>query len=202
MPSLPLIEGVMPIQLSLELAAIFGLLILVAHTLRRLGFRLNKLLQSIAALAIVYWYLRYRIYPPLPFSIFATYMVGASIAIWGWVSSNEEYWEEFRRPLIQIMDAQTGSFRAIRTLIMVLLPLLIGAWAYHKLLPPDPSANAPIELRTYNPAPPARITVYSPEDFRRCRESRDALPRFTVERKTKDYVAIYISRPGQVLDCD
>src|SRR5262245_48706662 len=115
MRSLPFIEGMMPIQLFLELVLIFGVLTLVAYWLRQHGYRLNKLFQAIAAFAIVYWYLRYRLYPPLPFSIFATYVVGTCLAIWGWVSSNEEYWEDFCRPLIMVMDGETPRTRAIRS---------------------------------------------------------------------------------------
>jgi hypothetical protein len=173
MHSLPLVYGFMPIQPFLELAVIFGVLTLGAFWLEQRGCRLNKLFQAIAAFAIVYWYLRSRLYPPLPFSIFATYLVGASVAIWGWVSSNEEYWEDFSRPLIAVMDRETARMRAIRTLLVVLLPLVVGSGIFYKLLPPDPSTVAPVELRTYNPAPPAEIIVYSPEDFRRCREIRD-----------------------------
>jgi hypothetical protein len=202
MRSLPLVEGLMPIQPFLELAAIFGLLTLGMYSLQRFGYRCNKLVQAIAAIAIVYWYLRYRIYPPLPFSIFATYMVGACVAIGGWVSSNEEYWEDFRRPLIQVMDANTRRTHVTRTVVLVFLPVLMAGWTYSVLVPPDPSTAAPVELRTYHPAPPASITVYSPEDFRHCRESRDGFPRFTVERMTKDYIAVYASAPGQVLECD
>lgn len=200
--SLPLFDGLMPIQPFVELAAVFGSLTLLVYRLHRLGYRFNKLFQSVAAVAIVYWYLRYRIYPPLPFSIFATYMAGACLAIWAWVSSNEEYWEDFRRPLIQVMDAHTKRTRVIRTVMLVLLPLVMAGWTYGVLVPPDPSTTAPVELRTYHPAPPAEIIVYSPEDFRRCRESRDGLRRFTAERMTKDYVAIYASTRDQVLDCD
>lgn len=173
MRSLPFVEGMMPIQLFLELAGIFGVLTLAVYWLQRFGYRLNKLFQAIATFAIVYGYLRYRLYPPLPFSIFATYLVGASVAIWGWVSSNEAYWKDFCRPLTAMIDGDTPGTRAILTAAVVALPLLVGIWIYSVLLPPDPSTTAPVELRTYNPAPPPEIIVYSPEDFRRCREVRN-----------------------------
>src|SRR5262245_32705882 len=173
MHSLPLVYGFMPIQPFLELAVIFGVLTLGAFWLEQRGYRLNKLFQAIGAFAIVYWYLRYRLYPPLPFSIFATYLVGACLAIWGWVSSNEEYWEDFRRPLIRVIDGDAPRMRVIRTMILIALPVLMACWTYGLLLPPDPSTTAPVELRTYNPAPPPEIIVYSPEDFQRCREFRN-----------------------------
>jgi hypothetical protein len=173
MYSLPFIDGFMPIQPFFELAVIFGVLTWLTYRVEQFGYRFNKLFQSIAAVATVYWYLRYRLYPPAPFTIVATYMVGACLAIWGWVSSNDEYWEDFRRPLIEVIDANTPHTRVIRNVMLVLLPMLVGGWTYSVLVPPDPSATAPVELRTYNPAPPAEIIVYSPEDFQRCRESRN-----------------------------
>ena len=73
---------------------------------------------------------------------------------------------DFCRPLIAMMDGETARMRAIRTVLVVLLPVLVGGGIFYELLPPDPSTTAPVELRTYNPAPPAQIIVYSPEDFR------------------------------------
>jgi hypothetical protein len=164
---LPLVEGMMPIQFFLELAIIFGVLTLGAYYAQKFGHRLNKLFQSVTAFAIVYWYLCYRLYPPLPFTIVATYLLGASIAIWGWVSSNEGYWEDFRRPFIHLMDGRTAVRRCVRAFILVLLPVLAASWTYHTLLPPDPSLNGPMDLRAYHPAPPGQIVVYPPEYFRR-----------------------------------
>lgn len=167
MHSLPLINGLMPIQPFLELAVIFGVLTLVAFWLEQRGYHLNKLFQATAAFAIVYWYLKFRLYPPLPSKTFVTCLTVASLGIWGWVSSNEIYWKDFCQPLITVMDGNTVRPRAIRRMVVILLPILAAIWTYNVLLPPDPSTTAPVELRAYHPAPPAEITVYSPEDFRR-----------------------------------
>jgi len=163
---LPLVDGLMPIQPFLELAAIFGVLTLGAFLLEQRGYRLNKLFQATAAFAIVYWYLKYRLYPPLPFKTFVTCLAVASLGIWGWVSSNETYWRDFCRPLFAMMDGNTRPTRTIRAMAVIVLPILIGLWFYTVLLPPDPSTNGPIDLRTYHPAPPSEITIYSPDDFR------------------------------------
>ena len=167
MHSLPLIDGFMPIQPFVELALLFSVLTLGAFCLEQHGYHLNKLFQAVIAFAIVYWYLKYRLYPPLPFTIFVTCLTVASLGIWGWVSSNDVYWREFCRPLIAVLDGNTVRVRVTRKMVVVVLPMLAAIWTYSVLLPPDPSANGPIELRTYNPAPPAEITVYSPDDFRR-----------------------------------
>ncbi len=164
---LPLVEGMMPVQFVVELAVLFAVLTLATYLLQRRGYRLNKLLQATTAFAVLFLYLRYRLYPPLPFSVLATYLVVSAFGIWGWVSSNEAYWEDFRRPIIAVVNGQTRALRAARAVVLVLLPLLVGAWAYSTMRPPDPGTNAPVDLRIYHPAPPATITVYSPEDFRR-----------------------------------
>ena len=52
MHSLPLVDGLMPIQPSLELAAIFGMLTLGVFWLEQRGYRLNKLFQAVSAFAI------------------------------------------------------------------------------------------------------------------------------------------------------
>lgn len=163
---LPLVDGLMPIQPFLELAAIFGVLTLGAFLLEQRGYRLNKLFQATAAFAIVYWYLKYRLYPPLPFKTFVTCLAVASLGIWGWVSSNETYWRDFCRPLFAMMDGNTRPTRTIRAMVVIVLPILIGLWVYTVLLLPDPSTNGPIDFRIYHPAPPSEITIYSPEDFR------------------------------------
>lgn len=173
---LPLVEGVMPIQPFVELAFIFGVLTLVAYWLEQRGYRLNKLFQAAAAFAIVYWYFKYRLYPPLPSKTFVTCMTVTALGIWGWVSSNEPYWADFCRPLIAMMDGNTFRTRAIRMTVAVVLPILAALSVYNGLLPLDPVANRPIEFRVYHPAPPAEMIVYSPQDFQTCREMRTGVP--------------------------
>ena len=97
--------------------------------------------------------------------MFITFLTVASLGIWGWVSSNETYWRDVCRPVIEVMDGNTARTRVIREMVVILIPILTAIWAYNVLLPPDPSTTAPIELRTYNPAPPRQIIVYSPEHF-------------------------------------
>ena len=167
MYSLPLVDGLIPIQPFLELAIIFGLLTLGARWLEQQGRPLNKLVQAAASFVIVYWYFKYRLYPPLPFKTLVTCLAVTALGIWGWVSSNDTYWKDFCRPLIAMMDGDTKPTYAIRTMMVIVVPILIGLWVYTVLLPPDPSMNGPIEFRAYHPGPPAEITVYSPERFPR-----------------------------------
>ena len=83
MHSLPLVHGFMPIQPFLELPVVFGVMTFGAFWLEQCGYRLNKLFQATIAFAIVYWYLKFRLYPPLPSQTFATCLTVASLGIWG-----------------------------------------------------------------------------------------------------------------------
>lgn len=163
--SLPFIDGFMPIQPFLELAGIFGLLTLAAYWLEQHGFGLNKFFQTIVAFTIVFWYVKYRLYPPLPFTAVVIFLTVAALGIWGWVSSTEAYWIDFCRPIRAVLDGSTALTHAIRTALLVVLPILVGLWAYHLMLPINPSVNGPSDLRAYHPAPPAEITIYPPEAF-------------------------------------
>ena len=74
------------------------------------------------------------------------------------VSSNEAWWEEFRRPIMRVLlEDHNRSLVAVRYGILVLIPLLIGYWTYVRV---TPTVQAPAELRTIHPAPPDRITVH------------------------------------------
>lgn len=167
MRSLQLFEGMMPMQVLVELALIFGAFTVIAWGAEKLGYRLNKLFQSAVAGATVYWYVTYRIYPPIPLSVRSMMYVVAAIGIWGWVSATETYWKDFLKPIVAVLDAQTPVTRALRGVLVVVIPILASVIALSFTLPPDPSTRGPIELRTSHAAPPASIVVYTPEDFRR-----------------------------------
>lgn len=167
MKSLPFIEGFMPLQMFLEVALALGFLSLISGAIEKAGWKPNKLFQAVVLFGFCIWYLRYRIYPPLPLTVVQTYAVVAGLGIFGWVSSNEGYWQEVRQPILVMLDGATPLAWAARVLVVAALPLLVGAYVYSVMKPADVNASAPIDLRTYHPAPPRTITVYSPEDFKR-----------------------------------
>lgn len=164
MTALPFVMGVMPLQMLAELALVFGLLILASHFLQ---FGKSKFFQATCSMAIVFLYFRYRVYPPLPLSMLVTALVVAGFGVLGWVSSNDNYWKDFCRPISAVFDAQTSITKLGRALVLVLVPLSGAAIAYASLLPEDVDQTAPIELRVHYPAPPQSFKLYSPEDFRR-----------------------------------
>jgi mono/diheme cytochrome c family protein len=97
------------------------------------------------------------VYPPIPFSVRAMYGTVSLIAVFMWMSSNEEDWKKFKQPIINVLDAQTGFHKALRTMYLVLLPLIIGGFSYTAM---KPTSEEPIELRTVHPAPPASTKVH------------------------------------------
>ena len=79
------------------------------------------------------------------------------VAVFMWVSANEEDWKKFKQPILNVLDAHTGFHKALRTMYLILLPLLIGGFSF---LTMKPSVDEPIELRTVHPAPPASTKVH------------------------------------------
>ncbi len=152
------IEGMMPIQLLAELLLIIVIFLLGAMILdKKLGIRIPMLLQAVFVFIAGWWYYKYRIAPPLPFSVRAIYQVMIAIGIFMWVSSSEKGWLEFKRPIIAALDAKTPITWWVRAVLLVVLPLSAAGMAYKNLVP---SLGEPIELRTVHPAPPAAVKVH------------------------------------------
>jgi hypothetical protein len=157
MPVLPFIEGLMPLQALLELAGLVLLFSAASFLVARAGWPINRFAKALILLSALFVYLKFRIYPPMPFTILATYLVVGLIGILLWASSSEEYWREFRRPIVALLDAQTRWTRMTRTGFMVFLPLL-GWWLTWNAM--ILHIEEPVELRTVGPAPPQYFTVH------------------------------------------
>ncbi|MEK6695270.1 MAG: cytochrome c, partial [Nitrospirota bacterium] len=87
----------------------------------------------------------------------AIYAIMTLIGIFMWVSSTNESWNDFRKPIFAVADGTTAATRMIRTVSVILLPFLVGFLSYNSM---KPSADEPIELRTVHPAPPASTKVH------------------------------------------
>jgi len=158
MTGLKLVEGYMPIQMLGEMGLQALLFIFIFYLLdKKMGIKVNKLLQATLLFVYSILYFRYRIYPPIPFSVRAIYATMTLIGIFMWVSSTEEAWQDFRRPIIAVADATTGAAKMIRTVVIILLPFLVGFMGYNSM---KPNVDEPIELRTVHPAPPASTKVH------------------------------------------
>lgn len=155
---LKLVEGYMPMQMITELAICILFFSICNYLLKRAGIGVPKFWAGILVWCFInLFYLKYRIYPPIPFSVRAIYGTVSACGIFMWVSGSQEEWLEFKRPIINVLDANTGFTKLVRTALLVLLPIGLGGFAYNSLLP---SFDEPIELRTVHPAPPATTKVH------------------------------------------
>jgi len=153
-----LIEGFMPVQMLLEMGALALLFIGMFYLLdKKMGFKVNKLLQATLLFLFSIVYFKYRVYPPIPFSVRAIYATMTLIGIFMWVSSTEEAWQDFRRPIIKVADATSGGTKILKILIVIMLPILVGWLSFNSM---KPNVDEPIELRTVHPAPPASTKVH------------------------------------------
>jgi hypothetical protein len=74
-----------------------------------------------------------------------------------WMSSNEEDWKKFKKPIINVLDASTPGLKILRTVYLIALPIILWGFSYNSFLP---NLDEPIELRTVHPAPPASTKVH------------------------------------------
>ena len=113
----------------------------------------SKLLQSVLVVATMYLIFRFGIRPPAPWSVVKLYMAVVLLAVFVYVSSDSDSWRAFLSP-IQSMLVDEGK-RPIRSVLMVLLPILAGLYAYAQAAQ---KTGAPVELRAVHPAPPSSIS--------------------------------------------
>lgn len=155
--SLPLIDGFMPLQFLLELATVLFLLGGLAFLLECAGFKVGLFSKAVIVFLVIFFWLKYRIYPPVPFSIIITYLTVALAAVLLWVSSSEAYWQEFRHPIIAMLDADTTPMLIARSVLVILLPCIVGTLVFNYMSLP---IEEPIELRTVGPAPPSKFYLH------------------------------------------
>ena len=151
------IPGWMPVQLLLILTAAFFAFAGIGWVLRKQGRSLPKFTQAVLVWVTAFIILRFVLYPPIPSALLKTYMGLITLVLFLLVSSDEESWAEFKRPILKTLGGDTPGFRRIRTVTFVALPLLIGFGTYNTVAP---KFEEPIELRTVHPAPPASVKVH------------------------------------------
>jgi len=151
------IPGWMPVQLLLILTAAFFAFVGIGWVLRKQGRSLPKFTQAVLVWVTAFIILRFVLYPPIPSALLNTYMGLITLVLFLLVSSDEESWAEFKRPILKTLGGDTPGFRRVRTVTFVALPLLIGFGTYNTVAP---KFEEPIELRTVHPAPPASVKVH------------------------------------------
>jgi mono/diheme cytochrome c family protein len=112
----------------------------------------SRFFQSVAILVVAFFVLRFGIRPPAPWSVLTLYMAIVLIALLVFASSDSDSWRDFMRPIRATLTQP--RLRPLRLGLMVLIPLLLGYYAYTQAAA---RPQAPPELRAVHPAPPASI---------------------------------------------
>src|SRR5713101_5716675 len=113
----------------------------------------SKFFQAVLVLVIVFVLFRFGIRPPAPWSVVTLYMTIVLIAVFVYVSSDSDSWRNFLAPIHSTLV--DDSKRPIRFALMVLIPLVVGYYAYSQAAA---RIEAPAELRAIHPAPPGSIS--------------------------------------------
>ena len=113
----------------------------------------SKFTQAVLVLVVLFVLFRFGIRPPAPWSVVTLYMAIVLIAVLVYVSSDSDSWRNFLAPIRSTLV--DDSKRPIRFALMVLIPFVVGYYAYTQAAP---RIEAPAELRAIHPAPPASIS--------------------------------------------
>jgi len=118
-----------------------------------------RLKPPIAMTALFVWSLgfyfyKFVLYPPIPWTLFITYMVMWSIGTFLYISQDPETFREFRKPIVKTI---VGEYKFAQIIMLIAMPILVGFATYNSIYP---SYQEPVELRTVHPAPPATTKVH------------------------------------------
>jgi hypothetical protein len=94
------------------------------------------------------------LYPPIPWTLFITYMMLWTIGTFLYISQDPKTFAEFRSPIVKTI---VGEYKLARIVVFAALPILVGFGTYNFIYPKYPE---PVELRTVHPAPPATTRVH------------------------------------------
>jgi hypothetical protein len=152
------VPGVMPFEFLLLLAITLLAGIWIQRVLTRRGLRITTFWQVLLLWAISYAWLKYVMWPPLPFHLFANYMGAITLALFLYAGATEAGWVECKETVVGIFGGRTRTYRMIRVVLFIVLPVTSYGALYQHLGPKVPEAL--IEFRTYHPAPPRSIWVH------------------------------------------
>jgi DMSO reductase family type II enzyme heme b subunit len=113
----------------------------------------DKFLQAVLVVVVAFLVFKYGVQPPMPFSLLSLYMAITLLAVLVYVSSDSDSWRAFVRPIWATLVEPRR--RPLRLLLGVLIPLLVGYYAYSQA---SAKTDAPFELRSVHPAPPSTIS--------------------------------------------
>ena len=116
------------------------------------GGRIPLIASSALILLGSYLFLRFAVQPPIPSSVLGMYMFFIGVALLLFVSSDDDRFAEFKRPLISLLTAPER--RLPRRALGLLLPLLAAYLGYAGA---QTEVAPPALQRTVHPAPPNEI---------------------------------------------
>ncbi|HTN43885.1 MAG TPA: cytochrome c [Nitrospiria bacterium] len=123
--------------------------------------RLPIIVKTVIILLAVYIVVRHVIRPPLPSSLVSLYMGLTVVTVWMYLSLYDDKMEEFMAPIKAFLRGwrnENVGVTAARIVILVAVPLYVGASVYARLIPSD---QPPIEQRVIHPAPPTEFVGLS-----------------------------------------
>jgi mono/diheme cytochrome c family protein len=112
----------------------------------------SRFTQAVAIFVLAFVVLRFGIRPPAPWSVLRLYLTIIALALVVFVSSDRDSWRDFVRPIWATLT--DPRYRVLRTVIVVLLPVALGYYAYTQAAA---KPQGPPELRAVHPAPPGSI---------------------------------------------
>jgi hypothetical protein len=101
-----------------------------------------------------FYFYKSILFPPVPWTLFITYMVMWTIGTFLYVSQDPETFREFRKPIVKTI---VGEYKFAQIIVMIAMPILVGFATYNSIYP---AYQEPVELRTVHPAPPATTKVH------------------------------------------
>ena len=120
---------------------------------RRGPARFPILLSSTLVFIVAYLLLRFAVQPPIPSSVVGMYMFFIGVSLLLFVSSDEERFDSFIRPLVLLITAPER--RLPRRALGVALPLLAATIGYAGA---RTEIAPPVLQRSIHPAPPSQIS--------------------------------------------
>ena len=131
---------------------LFVAYLIVTHLMLRLSPPIS--LKGLYVWSVGFYFYEFVLYPPIPWTLFITYMVMWSIGTFLYISQDPETFREFRAPIVKTI---VGEYKLARIIVFTALPILVGFATYNTIYP---SFQEPVELRTVHPAPPATTKVH------------------------------------------
>src|SRR5438309_11826337 len=93
-----------------------------------MSFLRSRFFHAVLIVGIAFCVFRFGIRPPAPWSVIRLYMTVVLLATLIYVSADSDSWRNFVRPIRStLMDP---SRRTLRYALMVVVPLLLGYYAY------------------------------------------------------------------------